>query len=767
MIGRVWKKAFCVLTALLLVLSCSPVRAEGAPQKKVTVMVYMCGADLEVMGKGTSTISQMYSSRFSQEDVNVIVLCGGTRKWMSGLDANVLSVVDVGKGGRRSVHVAEELPSASMGQPETLTGFLKLCYEKYPAESYDLVLWDHGGGPVGGVCWDQKYREDQLTTLEVTQALAASPFANRGLDLLVMHACLMGSAEFANSVSPFAKYYVASEDSQYGLSYDWLKGIEQAGALETASKIVDDSFAFNRQVIESNQEAETNSFAVIDLSRMPELKEAVNDFFAGLTVDMDTATFTAMSAHRRDSQAFGLGESGGDSDFDLVDLGDLVRHYREFAPEKADAVLAAIQNAVVYRQSVNEGCSGLTVYHPYRNRSRAASRMETYETLGFAENYYAYIQQFTARLTGEPQADWVELNTEVPAASKDVRTLFILPLTAEQAAQYGESSLKALQKDGENYTFTFMSRETALDGETVTGEYIRNALFAVGQDGTALTEPVTYAVDGRGQWVIPATLVKYAGEETDAAEHQALISCSYDRESRKLIPGAVRVLDEGTGGYTSAYGTVFSNYDEIRLTFVSRKETRNEKGTLLPFDAWEVSDTREWSGKLDGSWDFVLVPDSVETSSMYVTFEVTDSQNNLYSSELTALSREKDDPVTTVVYDDTSLILGKPGVSMLADNLLLSFAVTNRTEAESIVALKNLKVNGTALDDTAEAYGTGENWGLLQDEEQMISLQVSKAKLPEGILTEITFDLILQDAATGEEKAVVPVNVGLHLDPNS
>ena len=773
MMKRSLKLLLCAVLALSLILGCAGAGAEGTERKKVTVMVYMCGADLEQLAKGTQTISEMYSTHFNQDAVNVIALCGGTRRWASRLDDSVLSVVDVGKGGRRSLHVAAQLPLASMGQPSTLSSFLQLCHDQYPAEIYDLVLWDHGGGPVGGVCWDQKFGEDQLTTAEVAEALEASPFRDRGLDLLIMHACLMGSAEFANRVAPYARYYVASEDSQYGLTYSWLNGVETRDSLETAKMIAKDSFDFNTMAIERQHAEETNSFSVIDLSRMPELKESVNAFFDGFTTDLSDTRLNAMSAYRRDSQAFGLGESGGDSDFDLVDLGDLIQHYREYAPEKADAVMKAIGNAVVYNPSVkDDNCCGLTVYHPYRARTRMNSRLEIYATLDFAENYYAYIRAFADYLASGPKANWVKLDTDTPSAQKDARTIFVLSLTEEQAAQYGESALKVLLKgEDDSYTFTYMSRNTALDEGKISGEYVQNALFAVGPDGTKLTEPVSYTVNENGQWSIPAVLIRHATEETEETEateeteHQALIL--YDPAEGKLIPGPVRVKDEGTGGYTSAYATTLNDYDEIRLSFISRKETRNEQDTLLPFDEWEAADTRTWSGALDGSWELRVIPESLDESALYVTFEVTDTQNNRYSSRLRKVKQGADalpDPVLN--YDDLGLILLKrPTIALTGDQLQFSLTVTNLTETESVVALKNLTINGTALAQTAEAYGNGENWGLLQNEEQLLSLSVPRSDLPEGILTEIAFDLTLRNAATEEEGGTVPVKAAVHLDP--
>ena len=112
MMKRSLKLLLCAVLALSLILGCAGAGAEGTGRKKVTVMVYMCGADLEQLAKGTQTISEMYSTHFNQDAVNVIALCGGTRRWASRLDDSVLSVVDVGKGGRRSLHVAAQLPLA-------------------------------------------------------------------------------------------------------------------------------------------------------------------------------------------------------------------------------------------------------------------------------------------------------------------------------------------------------------------------------------------------------------------------------------------------------------------------------------------------------------------------------------------------------------------------------------------------------------------------------------------------------------------------------
>ena len=91
------------------------------------------------------------------------------------------------------------------------------------------MFWDHGGGPNEGVCYDRIseekiHRMDTLTTPELESALNNSPFAKQKLDMIVFHACLMGSAEVATRIAPFARYMVASEEINYGIGYKLAQG---------------------------------------------------------------------------------------------------------------------------------------------------------------------------------------------------------------------------------------------------------------------------------------------------------------------------------------------------------------------------------------------------------------------------------------------------------------------------------------------------------------------------------------------------------------
>ena len=66
-------------------------------------------------------------------------------------------------------------------------------------------MWDHGGGPMRGLCWDTAWAKDNLTMEEFTGALAESPFAKEKLSWIGFDACLMSSIETAHLAAPYAE----------------------------------------------------------------------------------------------------------------------------------------------------------------------------------------------------------------------------------------------------------------------------------------------------------------------------------------------------------------------------------------------------------------------------------------------------------------------------------------------------------------------------------------------------------------------------------
>jgi hypothetical protein len=169
----------------------------------------MCGSNLESDGgAATADITEILRSRYNSDEVNVVAMLGGTRKWWGGMDAQQTAVYEISGNRPRQVWSDGLL---NMGDPATLSTLLDYSREQYPARDYALILWNHGGGPMSGVCWDDLSQSDNLTMAELQTALEDSPFAHDPLEWIGFYACLMASVETAHMMAPYAKYMIASQ----------------------------------------------------------------------------------------------------------------------------------------------------------------------------------------------------------------------------------------------------------------------------------------------------------------------------------------------------------------------------------------------------------------------------------------------------------------------------------------------------------------------------------------------------------------------------
>ena len=242
----------CILVAvMLLALSGGAVSAETAetPAAAVrTILLYGCGSNLESdNGFLTWNFKQILGSDIAPE-VNFLILTGGSLEWMTeaeylegaeaiGTDQHVQLWYCSGRNGENAENGhgkmtlldnwPAELANASMSNEKTLLAFLNLAAEKYPAERYDLILWDHGGGPQGGYGIDELYPDDEcLSVGAIARVIQQSQVEH--LDILDFDACLMASAEVAAALSELTDNLVFSSETEpgYGQEYSaWLNGL--------------------------------------------------------------------------------------------------------------------------------------------------------------------------------------------------------------------------------------------------------------------------------------------------------------------------------------------------------------------------------------------------------------------------------------------------------------------------------------------------------------------------------------------------------------
>lgn len=532
--------------------------APDASGKTITVMVYMCGSNLESGGgAATADLMEMAGSGYDAKKVNLLVMTGGTSSWQMGLPVDSLCVYVPFRKSLRMVYAFE---SMSMGSPDALTALLALGAEKYPADEYALILWNHGGGPMNGVCWDELYDADHLTMEELYAALSASPFSSRKLSWIGFDACLMASAETAYLMAPFADYMIASEETEPsgGWDYSFLKDLEKdPDPVATARRIIDGYF-------ESGSRTAKMTLSCVDLSRMQALSDSMDAFFGD--IEINGGSYAWFSYAARGTRAFGVTLSSGDG-YDLMDLAGLVRRLENQAPEKATAVLAALEEAVPCSRSGDGLGGGLSVYHPcYNKLEYSEGWADLYPRLGFSAGYGRYVTRFAEYLLGKTaDLEWGGLRS----AYTERNGVYALPLSDAQREMLSSVTMTVLRWDPEQNAYTRIaagSRPMEQDGVIYASDN-RQILVAVDGDGTPLTGAIPYEVLEDGSI---AVYVNYCREEAASTAAAAELPTPGSRTGMKDF-----------GSYS---------FDDVEITTTSLDEEQNkpvtgQQGSEVPDDS--------------------------------------------------------------------------------------------------------------------------------------------------------------------------------------
>ena len=518
-----------LLLVFTLALPCPAPGASAEDEASLTLMVYMCGSNLESQHAAASAdLMEMAASGYDFRKVNLQVMTGGTEKWWTDFPTDAICVYQPARGALR---LRQAYESASMGEPGTLDTLLRLGYEQYPARRYALILWNHGGGPLGGVCWDELYGGDHLTMEELVRALEHSPAKEQPLEWIGFDACLMGSAEVARLIAPYARYMIASEETEPGGGWDYafLKDIEAADGAAAGRSIIDGYF-------ENAVDEGDLTLSLIDLSRVGALADAVDGLFPGL--EITGGNYALFSYAARHTRSFGRA-GGGSGSYDLIDLASLIGQLSPQRPEQAEAAMRALKEAVLYSRGT-EGAGGLSVYHPYANKAEYLNAWSAeYEALGFSGGYADYVARFARYLFGSCGVDWAGLS----ATTTDRPGVFALPLTEGQRSQLLDASLELLAWDEESGAYASLGSATAVT--------LEDGILYAGWDGLCLT-----AADEAGR---PLTGPIPCVPLPDGCFG---VYVNYCLPGARDSAEASRIIQAETGGMKKAFGSYTFEEDE-------------------------------------------------------------------------------------------------------------------------------------------------------------------------------------------------------------
>lgn len=639
---------FLTLFLLLCVFCGSGPDAWAAPTEDgpyyTTVMVYMCGSDLESrFGAASADITEMLKARFDTRYTRVLLMLGGAKRWTLGFDADTTTIIELGSKGLRKVWSSDEV--LSMAESTTLTLFLDYAYEHYQSDRYGLIIWDHGGGPNEGVCFDELFGWKAMSIRELTFALRESAFSPRGLDWIGFDACLMADMETAAALSGYSDYMIASQalEPANGWNYAFLNGLERDADVEASGRRIIDAYFEGLDA-----ERDPITLSMLKLSEIDAVRFAMNHYYNQQYALLTEDSYSAFSRVRSNAKSFGRAEYDSSHDYDLVDLFSLVD--TSFAgTEAGEAVKNAIQNAVVLNRSNTDGANGLSVYHPcFNGKNYTEKWSEGYSghELHMPAAYTRYIRRYAQILNGNELGDWSGPET-LRETDENGNSIFSVTLSRDQLEHFDHATLLMIKRiiasNGlmENYQAVWETDYLQPDENgTIRAVFPNRAVYVVDdRTGEHLAGPIDFNITKDGQLQI-AVLYSDENDFSDNELLNTMVYCSVDGDTGPVQVDSIYLCSDGTHDYSARIDITDellreNGYTNVIFYIKDRTPVRREND-LLGYRKWDTNDSLFVGNliKLPRSWHFEVVEYTAPQDLLFASFQITNTQNVTHASSL-------------------------------------------------------------------------------------------------------------------------------------
>ncbi len=362
-----------------------------------TIMVYMCGTDLESKsGMASNDMKEMASASLNS-NVNILIYTGGCKQWKINGISNTVNQIYKLENGSLKLLVNDD-GKDSLVKPATLTRFIQFCTKNYPANRQALIFWDHGGGSVSGYGYDEK--NASLGSMGLGGIDSALKSAGTSFDFIGFDACLMATLETGLMLDDYADYMIASEETEPGIGWYYTNWLTKLSAntsmptIELGKNIVDDF------VDECNRRCagQKTTLSVVDLAELSATVPANFKSFASGTSKLLSGTeYKTVSDARSATREFASSSR--------IDQIDLVHLCYNLGTAESESLAKSLLGAVKYNKtssSINNAY-GISIFFPYKNRSYVKSAVSTYNAIGLDSEYSRCIQQFATLEQGGQQ----------------------------------------------------------------------------------------------------------------------------------------------------------------------------------------------------------------------------------------------------------------------------------------------------------------------------------------------------------------------------
>lgn len=293
-----------------------------------------------------------------------------------------------------------------MGNAQTLSNFLKWGVDTYPAERYIAIMWNHGGGTVGGYGNDEIYD----STMSLSDVNAA--FENTGyhFDMIGFDACLMATLETAYALSDYADYLLASEETEWGYGWyytDWLTLLGSNLNMSTedlGKKIIDDYAVSIENVIKAYDTNEIYTLSLMDLTKLDETYSAILNCFDEANRKIASGGFSEISYARLDATHYGGGDERAPGGLlAQIDIMDFLTKAGLITDQYLTDIICGENGFVVYEKNNYPGSNGIAMYFPfipafedYMGSYDRTSKV--LKSIGYEDSYFKFFDSFMSVL---------------------------------------------------------------------------------------------------------------------------------------------------------------------------------------------------------------------------------------------------------------------------------------------------------------------------------------------------------------------------------
>lgn len=569
--------------------------AEGSSH---TVMIYMVGSDLETdYNLASGVLKNIESSGIDSAKNNVLVYTGGCEKFSYSESAgNTLYKLNNNK-----FEILENKETQNMGLADTLSEFVSYGTENYQTDSYELIFWNHGGGPVYGFGKDTNFDYDCLTLKELKEGLSNGLKNSRvKFEMIGFDACLMCNIETAATIKDYARYMVASQETEPGNGWDYsfLKQLNKDKISgDVLGKLIIDSYCeFYKKNYSDKYQI---TLSCIDLSKVDSLCKEFDKLFNQVQSFGISKKFSSISRSRSNTKSFGTFATN--VLYDLVDICELTDNLDSSYTEK-NGLKNTLNSLVVYSKSNMKNAKGLSVYFPYKDMVAAKDILNGDELVSFSKSYTKFINEFYYYFNeAEDFEEGLENEGAMVSSTKD-KTDFEYLLSEKEynnfaSAKYYIFRKATFVKGDENYCLMCSSNDVELKGRTLYASYKNKTFYACKSKldfnhsiPVPLFEDESSTKDNR-LYTVPIVLQSFSDNISDWKIQSAWLRVkTSDTSDEVTIIDAVPISDDEENNSEVAPKQLLniSDYEVVSFPGFIRQPTRYENGQLKPLSEWKA-----------------------------------------------------------------------------------------------------------------------------------------------------------------------------------